>query len=122
MVEDDRTLLELAARAAGIKPRIWNEPVFAYEGGQKLKNGGIWNYQSDSPLWNPLEDDADAFRLAVQLKFHTMTGEACAISGASEDDTDVLIKFSAVHGDEYAATRRAIVIAAAEIGKAMQEG
>lgn len=49
--------------------------------------------------WNPLESDGDALRLAVDLHMHVMTRGAYA-------DTD-----------PYAETRRAIVMAAAEIGR-----
>ena len=55
--------------------------------------------------WNPLEDDGDALRLAVKLGID--------ISKAQLDYYD---KHST---DPYGATRRAIVRAAAEIGKAM---
>lgn len=56
--------------------------------------------------WNPLEDDGDALRLAVKLGID--------IAKAQVDYWD---KHS---NDPYAATCRAIVRAAAEIGKAMK--
>jgi len=54
--------------------------------------------------WNPLEDDGDALRLAVKLKLWSHSG-----MGAFLDDVD-----------PYAATRRAITRAAAEIGRSMK--
>lgn len=57
MNTDDRTLLERAARAAGIA----------------LSPDGEWSWRgiklADGPhnYWNPLTDDGDALRLAVQL-------------------------------------------------------
>jgi hypothetical protein len=112
----DRELLEAAARAAGI--------------------AGTW--QSASPngvpqdcvakgigpnLWNPLTDDGDALRLAVKLNFvvaikghecevFSETGDCLAsipIMGAScfENPADAT--------NPYAATRRAIVKAAAQL-------
>lgn len=124
----DRELLELAAKAAGIDTsHKWNAdrmemipPVIslvAYRDGSLMSTG-----------WNPLEDDGDALRLAVALQLtvwneHISAGAAyctgrddCVYpevdSGTSED---FLLP------EDYVATRRAIVLAAAEIGKAMQE-
>ena len=49
----DRELLELAAKAAGIK-LSWHEPT-----------GYAWI--AGPCVWNPLLDDGDAFRLGVDL-------------------------------------------------------
>jgi hypothetical protein len=70
--------------------------------------------------WNPLTDDGDALRLAVKLHMtvRCYMGSPCVQIGvpgrpnAYVDETD--------QGDPAAATRRAIVRAAAEIGKAMR--
>ncbi len=62
--------------------------------------------------WNPLTDDGDALRLAVKLNIH--------ISGFFNKvttDTDEMSFCENYGADPYAATRRAIVRAAAEIGK-----
>jgi hypothetical protein len=100
----DRELLEKAARAAGYKWRWYVAPV-----GQlfQIHDGFLWNY------WGPLTDDGDALRLAVKLGFivdaqgmHTRIKEAF-----SGDNLSV----EAHNGDPYAATRRAIVRAAAAI-------
>ena len=99
----DRELLELAAKAAGIKlewdghPDHW-QPMF-YEGK---------TYHS----FDPLTDDGDALRLAVELGLFN-GGPALHKAMAS------LIFSGGVATDPYAATRQAIVRAAAEIGKAM---
>ena len=53
--------------------------------------------------WNPINDDGDALRLAVKLKLWTHSG-----MGKYHDQDD-----------PYAATRLAIVRAAAAIGEAM---
>jgi hypothetical protein len=63
------------------------------------------------PTWNPLTDDGDALRLAVNL--HLLYGI----------NTDILNHYLALElpSDEpLAATRRAIVRAAAEIGRNMK--
>jgi hypothetical protein len=58
--------------------------------------------------WNPLTDDGDALRLAVKLDLIVTIGAARDCDGRlSLDNSD----------DPYAATRRAIVRAAAEIGR-----
>lgn len=56
--------------------------------------------------WNPLTDDGDALRLAVKLNL--LHGRVFA-RGVAKHHQD--------GGDIYAATRRAIVIAATEIGR-----
>ena len=96
---NDRELLELAAKAAG-------EPYFEHapEGGLYLSNGEDWN---------PLTEDGDAFRLAVRLLFEIDMGRGCV---AIRHSTGIKI-LEAFNHDPYAATRRAIVRAAAEIGR-----
>jgi hypothetical protein len=90
--ESDRELLEAAAKAAG------KEHYGEYDAHAGLKTTGGW--------WNPLTDDGDAFRLAVKcLPFYTLR--------YSREDWEKCGE------DGYAATRRAIVRAAAEIGRSM---
>ena len=105
---DDRELLELAAKAHG-DLRYVPDGVDGWI--HELPNGdrGAW--------WNPLTDDGDALRLAVKLGMHFECGAEWSICYAGS----VCAKqFSERHGDDkYAATRRAIVRAAAEIGRAM---
>lgn len=94
----DRELLELAAKAAGIK-------VFFDDEGDcyRVKASG------NRACWNPLDDDGDALRLAVKLN-RTDIGALIMnyTTGAEYRDCP------------YSATRRAIVRAAAEIGKVMK--
>ena len=94
----DKELLELAAKASG----------------ESTVYRGFGN------SWNPLTDDGDALRLAVKF------GMAIKIRH-HKDVTDVLIPHRyavgcshGLNGGSLAATRRAIVRAAAEIGKAMK--
>lgn len=112
----DRELLELAAKAAGL-PYI--KPLPEYDGSLGLEVG------SDNPMrcrtWNPLTDDGDALRLAVKLRLSVDTdynnGAAAGSAYLSMDcfhEYDPPLRFGA---DRNAATRRAIVCAAAEIGK-----
>lgn len=101
----DRELLELAAKAAG-------SDVFML-GGTWVKRIGkeVAGLERWVGRWNPLEDDGDALRLAV----------ACCLDISIEDYQTIvrhLGVYEAHEGDPYAATRRAITRAAAEIGKA----
>lgn len=69
--------------------------------------------------WSPLTDDGDALRLAVKLGFGfdvLLTLGATELSYGNGDDT--LLEYH--NKDPYAATRRAIVRAAAAIGKEMK--
>ena len=98
----DKEQLELAAKAAGIK--LWTRPYDA-------------RLYIDSPMrvWNPLTDDGDALRLAVKLGLMIdVINDATGVQAL-----DVAWCIEQHKGDQYAATRRAIVRAAAEIGKAM---
>ena len=105
----DRELLELAAKAAGIEGVISVDHKF------------IWT-KNATERWNPLQDDGDALRLAVKLNLVVHPQEKCCYVYLSPES---LLGFSGVSalemnkGDPYAVTRRAIVSAAAEIGKAM---
>lgn len=103
----DRELLEFAAKAAGIdwiKDCVWIENGFY---SPLAKHERI--------AWNPLADDGDALRLAVRCDIAIMreTERTSATTNAGQRFTEWL------GSDSLVATRRAIVRAAAEIGKAM---
>ena len=108
----DRELLELAAKAWGGLAYV---DGFGWIEENEAGNRGKW--------WNPLLDDRDALRLAVKLGLAIRVLEKCVYV---ESDPETLLGQSSVSelemykGDPYAATRRAIVRAAAEIGKAME--
>jgi hypothetical protein len=114
----DRELLELAARAAGLRVAYWHddwaERDSEYRYGTAIVEGSDGKRQQH---WNPLADDGDALRLAVkielQLRLRHSENEV-SVYGSPEGRID-----EGVRGDPDAATRRAIVRAAAEIGKAM---
>lgn len=106
---NDRELLELAAKAAGIGPVIGSEDDSTLLIGPR-------HYIR---RWAPLTDDGDALRLAVKCQimvFPPKEGFAAACTDRDEVDEweEVL-----VGDDPCAATRRAIVRAAAEIGRGM---
>jgi len=100
----DRELLELAAKTAGIHG-CWVAD-------------GINTGSNPSPvIWNPLDDDGDALRLAVKLEINPKWLEGKALAWAV--GKSAICRAEALGKDPYAATRRAIVRAAAEIGRQM---
>jgi len=120
----DREMLELAARAAGLKE-------FTEINGRFAVRTRFTGMQDWSP-WNPLTDDGDALRLAVKLGLHVMQypiydePKHSAIAKKSArllDDTcvDTCVGIEVYDSDPYAATRRAITRAAAEIGRQKEE-
>ncbi|EJO5058002.1 hypothetical protein [Pseudomonas aeruginosa] len=123
---NDRELLELAARAAGIKARWFRVNKWRQVGGNKMKTGqeDVFGTHHRKP-WNPLTDDGDALRLAVQLDI-TIGPEHPDVVGkslcrASWNNRNMSLgEFG--DGDKPSAYRRAIVRAAAEIGKSMGGG
>ena len=103
----DKELLELAAKAAGISV----EPHGNYKHSPNL----VFTHRGQN--WNPLTDDGDALRLAVKLGMNVMChGDAVVVAYSHPRNV-----FRELHATcPYAATRRAIVRAAAEIGKEMK--
>lgn len=121
----DRELLELAAKAAGIDHYIWVDYVLDYDS-PHYRQAAIQK-GSSADTWNPLTDDGDALRLAVKLKFDIChDNNDTDKSGEQIEHVNVwpfnggLGSSEDLQSDPYAATRRAIVRAAAEIGKGMQ--
>jgi hypothetical protein len=110
----DRELLELAAKAAGIEidKSEFNGGGRGNTGFDTLGNAVLdWhNYKT----WNPLTDDGDALRLAVKLRMQILIGDGGMCHASSGENGEV---FSIYGKDLEAATRRAIVRAAAEIAR-----
>jgi hypothetical protein len=110
---NDKKLLEFAAKAAGYPRTKWDEHGWFYVCGLE----GEWLGPSDFELWNPLTDDGDALRLAVKLKIDVCF-DFDRVDAVYEDELYVAEYFyKNPPTDKNAATRRAIVRAAAEIGK-----
>lgn len=118
---NDRELIEMAAKAAEIKGR-WHE----------LDDGwfvpGSQNGWSSLIRWDPLTNDAQAFGLMVKLNlfvFHSWTyaqGENIPLANVVVDNAEQTVPSGEIKGnDPLAATRRAIVRAAAAMAARGQE-
>lgn len=105
---NDKEMLELAAKAVGMTLGAWNESYGAFMFRDARPGAGYWN---------PLAIDGDALRLAVKLRMDIVHFE----SGVRADVTGYDDCHEENSSNPYAATRRAIVRAAAEIGKAVQK-
>lgn len=114
----DQELLELAAKAAGMEVY---EPCECCDSLIRSESG-------EAPIyWNPLRDDGEALRLAVKLRLtlgEHLGARHAGVPPCPDDfeDGNVPVRIAQLDGhDPFAATRRAIVRAAAEIGKGMKE-
>ena len=111
----DKELLELAAKAAGIDivPCTCSDARWPFKH-HEVKSGKHGH-------WNPIVDDGDALRLAVNLQL------GISIPPVVDGRIEVVTFYGPIisiveypqNNDRNAATRRAIVRAAAEIGKAV---
>lgn len=104
-MKTDRELLVLAAQAAGIE---WCENDEA---------GNLYQVRHDLKalvIWNPLADDGQALRLAAKLEINIHFNRKHVDAECESRSGHVFSEFSK---DRDAATRIAIVRAAAEIGR-----
>lgn len=112
----DRELLELAAKAAGLRVVDRSYPVTLYVASDGCC-GGV--------RFNPLSDGGAALRLAVQLRFtcefydnappEIDLPRVCAV--AIDHRTGIYWAVEPVRGNEDEAMCRAIVLAAAAVGR-----
>lgn len=110
----DRELLEKAAKAAGGTLQ-WEDGVPWFIGATPGKE-----YE-----WDPLTDDGDALRLMIKLRIQTVPGDMLTVKAVSVQHGVGALAEVQIHkhhsSDEawLAATRKAIVGCAAEIGRKM---
>jgi hypothetical protein len=95
----DRELIEFAAKASGIEG-WWETEYLSFI----KRSGGVWA---------PLDDDGDAFRLAVKLHLGVLSEDVSSVAW------DFNFREEVTNKDSCMATRRAIVLCAAKIGKEM---
>ena len=117
----DNELIELAAQAVGIKGEWVRDTAFIqdrYSFNVPYNNHGMMT----SVEWNPLREDSDAMRLAINLGMNLMILPAnlkygfCTIGIGFNNEITISENYNQ---GPYKAVRRAIVRAAAEIGRKM---
>lgn len=115
----DREMLELAAKA------YWADEIddvvsikwIDSDGCIEFTHGDNQDHNGHDVgvLWNPLTDDGDALRLAVRLHMRvSVTSESCRA------ETLPCLGVRVNDSDENLATRRAVVMAAAAVGREMK--
>ena len=117
---DDRRLLEQAAKAAGLQivgpvETYIAQPSFEHIGGFFVRND-----RGGDSVWNPLRDDGDALRLAVELRFDLnfqRTGRERIVQVYSSRIGKWVSETYRDNDDSCAVMRKVIVLAAASIGK-----
>lgn len=106
---NDRELLELAARALGGSEAVWTDI-----------DGNRYTGNPERP-WNPINDDGDALRLAVKLHMtvDTFVGGCEVGYDDMKGGQGYLRQDDGPSGDmdDFEVVRRAIVRAAAEMGR-----
>lgn len=111
----DKEMTELAAVALGLETE-WMTDNQGYS--------FLHNYENGCEF-DPLHNDGDALRLACDLGLRvfpiarTHSGAACSAVGSATGEQ--LSEVADASLDTYTTTRRAIVLAAAEIGKKMKK-
>lgn len=104
---NDRELLELAAKAVGKGPILHNDGKVV-----------IFGPNSIQTRWLPLFDDGDALRLLSKLRLSVNSNSVTVgVGGYTLGQAHVFVQEQILKGDVDSAHRRAIVRAAAEIGK-----
>jgi hypothetical protein len=116
---NDRELLERAAKAAGLrltwgdKYRLGDDEIDCTDLPYALSDG-----PDESPFyWNPLTDDGDALRLAVKLEIAINPFAGKTVVAHNESGRMGHEKWDCWDDDPFAATRRAIVRAAAALAE-----
>lgn len=107
----DKELLELAAKAAGWKTWEWIDGFLS-----------VYDDEGRYDIFMPLTDDGSALQLAVKLGMQVGPNPASRepMCFAWPRQQGVIAQYE-THGDDpHAATRRAIVRAAAAIGREMK--
>jgi hypothetical protein len=117
IAQNDKELLELAAKAAGYEV-MWHESWQCFTHANPFNITNPPTMSGQRIVWIPLDDDGDAFRMSVQLRLyihHDDLSPTVSVCGGGVTWIDE------PHGnDPYSATRRVIVRAAAEIGRNMK--
>lgn len=107
MSPQDRELLEAAAKASGLDFR-WDAGFLG-----EVEEPTVFDEEGFGDYWNPLVDDGDALRLAVQTGEPFVVRTRCVTTmGGLKEDFDPSIR-----GDDLRAVRRIIVRAASIVNR-----
>lgn len=113
---NDREMLEMAAKAAGLEVVFSGDECFLAE----LHGNPSFLFIK---RWNPRDDDGDALRLAVKLRMeidHNHPADyAPWVSVRAQGERNCSVVEFDMEQERMGATRLAIVRAAAEIGRSM---
>lgn len=109
---NEEELLTLAAKAAGLTEHKW-VPIW-----NCMAKGDDISFDMDT-VWDPLHQNEDAFALAVNLKIDLDFGSQSVAAIAWPEQGHLGTAIANYNGDPFAATRRAIVEAASEIGRTL---
>ena len=119
----DRELLELAAKAAGIKGYVWEDNPF--DRGLFKRNFEDCGLELQTQSFNPMDNDGDALRLAVKFGADICIGMSVKVvvsayvNGVDDTDGTYCGKWIVQGRNDAAAVRECIVNSVAEIGRAM---
>lgn len=111
---NDERLLRLAAKAAGIEVEF-----LLHADGSQTSVAKYKAFDVDGCLWNPLINDGDAFKLAIDLGMQVNVEGEGESEAVWADDTMVWVNSEHVQGDRRKAARTAIVSVAAQRGEQM---
>jgi hypothetical protein len=105
----DQELLEFAAKAAGQYHVEWSDKV----GALRIREGNRWIE------WNPLKNNADAFRLLAALRIDLCFEKLYSVSAWTSTEDRWITEYcdDSTFSDIEEKTRLVIVKAAASIGR-----
>lgn len=114
----DRELLELAAKAAGL---VGECHLLLGDCSDPEEPGGFRYKHPDGghEWWNPLMDDGDALRLAARLNFRLDIQGGTVRIVDTLDNEHYLSGVVTDYAEQMVVVRRAVVRAAAKIGKGL---
>lgn len=115
---NDKELLELAAKAAGISWDVSRDSITGWMLATLCEDDESGGQMVEDKSWRPLQDDGDALRLAMQLQMTLELGhKGCIVKMWGWPEVSEMCHPDS--SDNPECTRRAIVRAAAQIGEVL---
>ena len=115
----DRELLEAAARAAGIELDWKSARILRESGG--FEEYEFCDLKGTRCVWNPLNVDGDALRLAVKLRLVILIDDYLVRIGPRLSYPDLCFDEDATESQRCKIVRLAIVTTAAAIGNKLEK-